>query len=136
MFVSPMLPAHVLQVVVEVHGASTQIAPQQRGMGGEDGCHRQAPGTAQTQTNACQPLVEVGNHIWLLFVLRQELRSNGDRVTVLPRVTEGNPRPPACADVKTAGSIHTDKALNQRTSVPEADGNLVVCLPVDKSWQS
>lgn len=83
-----MLPAHVLQVVVEVHGTSTQIAPQQRGMGGEDGCHWQAPGTAQTQTDACQPFVEVGNHIWLLFVLRQELWSKGDRVTVFPHVTE------------------------------------------------
>lgn len=29
--------------------------------------------------------------------------------------------------MKTAGSIHTDKALNQLTWVPEADGNLFVC---------
>lgn len=80
--VSPMLPAHILQVVVEVDGTGTQIAPQQCGMGSEDGCHRQAPGTAQTQTNACQPLMEVGNNIGLLFVLGQELWGNKDRATV------------------------------------------------------
>ena len=73
------IAAHILQVVVEVHSASTQVAPQQRGMSGEDGCHRQAPGTAQTQTNASQPFVEVGNHIRLLFVLGQELWGNRDR---------------------------------------------------------
>lgn len=86
---SPTLAAHILQVVVEVHGTSTQVAPQQCGVSGEDGCHRQAPGTAQTETDARQPFVEVSNHIGLLFVLGQELWGNRDRVTVFPHGTKG-----------------------------------------------
>lgn len=55
----------ILQVVIEVHSTSTQVVLQQHGMSSEDVCHRkhQAPGTAQTQTNACQPFLKVGNHI-------------------------------------------------------------------------
>lgn len=86
--VSRMLPAHILQVVVEVHGTSTQIAAQQCGMGGEDGRHWQSPGTAQTQADACQPFMEVGNHVRLLFALGQELWGKRDRVTVFPHGTE------------------------------------------------
>lgn len=86
---SPTLAAHILQVVVEVHGTRTQVAPQQCGVSGEDGCHWQAPGTAQTQANACQPFVEVGDHVGLLFVLGQELWGNRVGVTVFPHGTEG-----------------------------------------------
>lgn len=85
---SPTLAAHILQVVVEVHGTSTQVAPQQRGVSGKDGGHRQAPGPAQAETNARQPFVEVGNHIRFLFILGQELWGNRDRVTVFPHSTK------------------------------------------------
>lgn len=84
----PTLAAHILQVVVEVHGTSTQVAPQQCGVSGKDGGHGQASGTAQAQTDACQPFVEVGNHIRLLFILGQELWGNRDRVTVFPHSTK------------------------------------------------
>ena len=80
------LPAHILQVVVEVHSTSTQVSPQQCGVGGEDRSHRQPPSAAQAEPNARQPFVEVRDHMWLLLALGQELRGNRNRATVSPRV--------------------------------------------------
>lgn len=109
---SPTLAAHILQVVVEVHSTSTQVAPQERGVSGKDGGHRQAPGPAQAETNARQPFVEVGNHIWLLFILGQELWGNRDRVTVFPHSTKETSSNPHHGqgnrgEVSRAGSIPT-----------------------------
>ena len=83
---SATLPAHILQVVVEVHGTGTQVSPQQCGVGREDGSHGQPPGTAQAEPDARQPLMEVCNHMWLLLALGQELWGNRDRATVSPCV--------------------------------------------------
>lgn len=51
-------------------------------MGGEDRSHREPPGTAQAEPDACQPFVEVCNHMGLLLALGQELWGNRDRATV------------------------------------------------------
>lgn len=80
-------PAHILQVVVEVYGTRTQVSSQERGVGGEDCSHRKPPGPAQAESNACQPLMEVCNHMWLLLVLGQELWGNRNRAAVSPYVS-------------------------------------------------
>lgn len=53
---------HIVQVVVEVHAASTQVPAQESGVCGEDGGHWQLTETTQEETNARQPLMEVGYH--------------------------------------------------------------------------
>lgn len=80
------LPAHILQVVVEVHGTGTQVSPKQRGVGSEDCGHRQPPGTAQAEPDARQPFMEMRNHMRLLLTLGQELWGNRDRATESPCV--------------------------------------------------
>lgn len=46
----------VLELVVEVHAAGTHVAAQERGVGREDGRHRQAPVTRHQQSHCCLPL--------------------------------------------------------------------------------
>ena len=55
-------PTHMLQVVVEVDIAGTEVSPQQSGVGGEDGGHLELAQPAEEEADACQPLVEVGDH--------------------------------------------------------------------------
>lgn len=57
---------YLRKLVVEVHISSTQIASQQCGMGGEDGGNRQLPLSAQNQTQARQPLMEMSHNVRLL----------------------------------------------------------------------
>jgi hypothetical protein len=107
-------PTHIVQVVVEVHGASTQVTPQQCGMCGKDGCHRQAPSTRKTEPDACQPLMEVGNHMWLVLTLGQELWSNRDRVTVSSHVPCTESAAPTWTGKQGRGSITTTAHCRQQ----------------------
>ena len=61
---------HIGEVVVEVHAAGTQVASQQGGVGGEDGCHGQLSLSTQRQAQACQPLMEMGQDMGRLLTLR------------------------------------------------------------------
>ena len=58
----------VLQVVVEIDGASAQIAAEEGSVCGEDGRHVDAPLLAQRECDACKPLVELSNDCPLLLV--------------------------------------------------------------------
>lgn len=73
------LPAHILQVVVEVHSTSTQVSPQECGVGSEDRGHRQPPGTAEAEPDTRQPFMEVCDHVRLLLALGQELWGNREQ---------------------------------------------------------
>jgi hypothetical protein len=54
-----MVDVEVLQVVVKVYRASTEIAAKKCCMGGEDGCHVDVPFTAKRDSEPSLPLVEV-----------------------------------------------------------------------------
>lgn len=51
----------VLQVIVEIDGASAEVASQERGMGCEDGSHINLTLPAEGQSYTSQPFVEVRN---------------------------------------------------------------------------
>ena len=51
----------VLEVVVEVNGAGTEVAAEEGSMGREDGSDVDVPLAAERDGEACLPLVEVGD---------------------------------------------------------------------------
>ena len=51
----------VLEVVVEVDGACTEVAAEEGSMGREDGSDVDVPLAAERDGEACLPLVEVGD---------------------------------------------------------------------------
>lgn len=58
----------VLQVVIEVDGAGAEVAPEEGGVGGEDGRYVDAALLAQGEGDAGEPFVEVGDDGLFLFV--------------------------------------------------------------------
>lgn len=58
----------ILQIVVEVNRASTQISPKERCMSCENSCHVNAPLLGKGQGNTGEPFVEVGYDRFFLLV--------------------------------------------------------------------
>ena len=63
-----MIDIEATQVVVEINGASTEVASQEGGVGGEDGRHVDVTLAAQSDTDTDEPLVEMSNDGGLAFV--------------------------------------------------------------------
>lgn len=66
---STQLHTHLSKPVIEVHISSTEVASQECGMSGEDSCDWQLSLSTQHQTQAGQPLMEMGHDVWCLHTL-------------------------------------------------------------------
>lgn len=58
----------VLQIVVEIDGASTKVATQEGGVGSEDGCNVYPALLAQRECDTGKPLMKLDNDGALLLV--------------------------------------------------------------------
>lgn len=65
---------HLCKFVIKIYISSTQVASQQCGMSGEDGCDGQLSMPTQHQAQAGQPLMEMGHNVWRLLALGCVLR--------------------------------------------------------------